>query len=127
MSDERCLLCSEPPEDNHHVTGTDAGDAYLDPGLTGPLCHDCHELVGDDAHTAGMPTPETTDTFLGSLKLRLSRTASFVGRVAECLPEPFASFFALLATHLARWAARLHDSITVLDENLPQWRGLAGV
>jgi hypothetical protein len=126
VNDKRCLLCPEPPEDNHHVTGRGPDGRYLDPKLVGPLCHDCHELVEED-NTAGAPDHASTETFLGSLELRLSRTAGFVGRVAATLPDPFATLFAWLASHLARWASRLHDSLAALDQNAPQWRTIPGV
>ncbi len=123
---ERCLLCPDSPEDGHHVTGRDRDGRYLDPKLTGRLCHSCHELVSDDEHTAATQDA-VSDTFLGGLELRLSRSASFVGRVAQAVPEPFATFFGWLATHLAGWASRLRASLAALDQNAPGWRAIPGV
>jgi hypothetical protein len=102
----RCLLCEDPSEDRHHLTATDERGAYLDPELRAPLCHDHHELASDDLHTVGTPAGSRSTTFLGSLELRLTRTAAFLGRVADAAPEPFASFLALLALHLARCCTR---------------------
>src|SRR5271154_2787479 len=119
---DRCLLCPDPSDDRHHVTGRDANGHYLDPKLTGPVCHSCHELVGEDWNTADVPDSAAADTFLGSLELRLPRTASFGGRVAEVAPDPLSTFLAWLATHLAAWANRLRGSIDALDQNAPGWR-----
>jgi hypothetical protein len=126
MSD-RCLLCLDPPEDGHHVTATGDDGRYLDPKFTASVCHSCHELVGDDLNTIGTPRGATTDTFLGSLELRLTRTAAFVGRVAEAAPEPFATCLGWLAAHLERWASGLRTAIGALDQNAPTWRTIPGV
>jgi hypothetical protein len=123
----RCLLCLEPSDDRHHLTGCDADGERLDPELTGRLCHSCHELAGDDMNTAGIPDRPAADTFLSSLELRLSRTASFLGRVAEATPDPLRGFLACLARHLAEWARRLRTSIGALDQNAPGWRKIPGV
>jgi hypothetical protein len=122
-----CLLCPGPSDDRHHITATDASERYLDPELTGRLCHSCHELAGDDVNTVGTPPGSSSDTFLGSLELRLTRTAAFVGRAATAAPDPLATFLRWLATHLARWARGLRTSLEALDKNVPGWRAIPGV
>ena len=122
-----CLYCPEASEDRHHLTSRDARGRYLDPDLTAPLCHSCHELVGDDWHTIEVQDESTADTFLASLEVRLTRTASFVGRLADAVPEPLHTFLSWLACHLATWAGQLGDSIRALDRGAPGWRALPGV
>jgi hypothetical protein len=114
-------------EDGHHVTGRDAKETYVDPTFKAPLCHSCHELVGEDWNTIGVQDASAAETFLDSLELRLTRTASFIGRVAEPGPEPFRTFLLALAVHLAAWATRLHEVIAALDQYLPAWRTTPGI
>jgi hypothetical protein len=124
---DRCLLCPAPAEDRHHLTGRGDDGRYLDPKLSGPVCHDCHELCGDDLNTIASSTPGSSDTFLGSLELALSRTGAFVGRCSQAFPEPLATLLALLAEHLVTWASRLRASLAALDQNAPGWRAIPGV
>jgi len=106
-----CLLCGEPAEAGHHVTWRGADGSYLDPEFRAPLCHSHHEFVRDDRWTSEGTDAGRSDPFLDSLYVRLSRTASFVGRLAESSPDPIAVFLTLLARHLAAWAAELADHI----------------
>ena len=122
-----CLLCGAPSEDGHHVTGRDANETYLDPVFKAPLCHSCHELVGEDWNTVGVQDTAPAESFLDSLELRLTRTATFTGRVAEPAPEPLRRFLLALASHLAAWSARLHEVIAALDQYLPAWRATPGI
>jgi hypothetical protein len=108
---ELCIICGAPAEAPHHVTWRGAAGAYLDPEFRAPLCHSHHEFVGEDRWTGEGTAPNRSETFLDSLELRLGRTAIFVGRVAESLPEPLATLLASLAEHLARWAAELAEYI----------------
>ena len=122
-----CLRCGEPAEAGHHVTWRGTDGFYLDPEFRAALCHSHHEFVGEDRWTIEGTNAGRSDTSLDSLYLRLSRTAFFVGRLAESLPEPLATFLASLAKHLACWADDLSRSIGVFSEYSPEWRTFPGV
>jgi len=124
-----CAICGEASDDLHDITGRDAAGEYLDPDLLAPLCHSDHELCGnDDWHTLGIHDADSDrSAFLDSLELRLTRLGSFMGRLAEALPEPLATLIGLIALHLARWSAGLGRSIVALDRYSPGWRAIPGV
>jgi hypothetical protein len=124
---ERCPLCERPRQRRHHVTGRGADGRYLDRKAVIGLCHDHHELIGDDWRTAGADDEKADETFLGSLELRLDRAAMLAGRVAQEAPPPFSWVFQVIATLLASWAASLAGSLTVLDRYSPGWRAQPGV
>jgi hypothetical protein len=122
-----CAICGEAYDDLHDITGRDSAGGYLDPELLAPLCHSDHELCGnDDWNTLGIHDASRS-TFLDSLELRLARLGSFMGRLAEALPEPLATLIGLIALHLARWRAGLGRSIVALDRYSPGWRAIPGV
>ena len=125
--DERCLFCGAPAERDHHCTGRDALGRYLDPEFVGPTCHDDHELVHDDWHTRGVGDGRVeTATFLHALELGLTRTAMFVGRLAEVTPPPLDGFLGRLAAWLAKMASGLSGSIALLDRYCPEWQSKLG-
>jgi hypothetical protein len=124
---ERSLFSSEPAERRHHVTGRGPDGRYLDPEFTAPLTHTEHELVHDDWQTLELTDSNHPETFLDSLELCLKRAGPFVGRLSETMPEPIATFLALLARCLTRWAARLEGSLHALNTYSPGWRAIPGV
>jgi len=122
-----CLLCGDPADDPHHVTGRGTDESYLDPELVSPLCHSGHELVGDDWRTAGVYEAGDRETSLELLELRLARLGMFFGRLAKHVPGPLGAFLALVGLHLARWRAGLAGAIVALDRDSPGWRDIPGV
>lgn len=122
-----CPICGHPPERLHHVTGRGADGRYLDPDAVVGFCHDHHELIGDDGRTVGAVDEKADDTFLGSLELRMRRTAMLAGRVAQAAPPPFSWVLQVIATLLASWASSLAGSLEVLDQYSDGWRELPGV
>jgi hypothetical protein len=123
----RCPLCRARAVDRHHVTGKGASGRYLDPKAVIGFCHAHHELIGDDGRAAGAVDEKADDTFLGSLELRMRRTAMLAGRISQVAPPPFSWVFQLIATLLASWATSLADSLAVLDRYSPGWRAQPGV
>lgn len=124
-----CPLCDGPAGKGHHVTGRGADGRYLDPESVLRTCHDDHMLLHDDWNTLGAAdgAANCDHTFLGSLEVRLTRTAALAGRVAETAPPPFSFVFALVAQLLAAWASRLSNSLSALDRYSPGWRASPGV
>jgi hypothetical protein len=122
-----CPLCGRHATRRHHITGKGPDGSYLDPDALVRTCHDDHMLAHDDWNTVVPVDATADDTFLGSLERRMTRAATFVGRVAEVAPEPFRWVLAVLAALLASWAARLAGSLAVLDQYSPGWRALPGV
>jgi hypothetical protein len=127
-----CLICAQAAVAKHHLTARDHRERYLDPRLTGPLCHDHHEFVGDDEYTLADGHVVDTSTGLGRLEVRLTRLAVFLGTLADSpvlagLPVPLARFLADLARHLAAWAGELAQSIQLLDRYQPGWRTIPGI
>ena len=117
-----CVRCDQPDDDAHHVTGRGADGRYLGPEFTARTCHSCHELVHDDWHTLDVVEGTAANTQLEILELGLTRTAAFVGRLADALPEPICGFMARLAAWLARCAAGLAAAIYAFDNHVPEWR-----
>jgi hypothetical protein len=124
---QACLLCREPDTCRHHLTGRDAGGAYLDPALQSPLCPSCHPLAHEDWNTAGVRDRITPTTLLDSLQLRLRRTALFLGRLAPTIPGPVGQLMAGLAEAMASWAGQLALALAALDATFPTWRKTPGV
>jgi hypothetical protein len=126
-----CLLCPEPADDPHHLTGRGHDGRYLDPQLVVPLCHSHHELAEDDLRAPGLVAPATASTTIESVAVRLQRSAIFLGRViqclAECLPGELGRFLAHFARSLQNWADDLDRSVQALDRYSPTWRAIPGI
>jgi hypothetical protein len=131
--DPECLLCGRPADDKHHPTAriADERSPYLDPELHLPVCHDDHELFGDDQkRQADLETDLATarTTILDWLEVRLRRLAAFGGRCAEAIVnETLKALVAALARHLDRWADELARAIAGLDRAYPAWRTIPEV
>jgi len=131
--DARCLICGLPKVAEHHPTARIAGDhsPYLDPELHLPVCHDDHELLGDDQKRMVDLEPTLSDelaTVLDWLEVRLRRLAVFGGRCAEAMVnETLKACVADLAQHLDRWADELARAIAGLDRAHPAWRTIPEV
>jgi hypothetical protein len=118
-----CVICGRPSVDYHHVT-----QRQIDPDVVLPLCHDHHELMGDDWHTAGIPPETEAPTVLHQLELGLRRWAMLIGRAAvHPLLAPAAPLLRVLAAWMAKWAARLRACIAGLDQACPEWRQAPGL
>lgn len=86
-----CAICGGRPVQRHHVTGRPApGTAYLDIGLTLPLCPVHHRLLHQGWRLAGLDGPRPAD------ELRLLRGGVLLrqlGAAGRPLPatccEPF--------------------------------------
>jgi hypothetical protein len=122
-----CLLCGKPADAKHHVTWRGRDGRYLDPAFRVPLCHSCHELMGEDRWTEEGTNLVPPQTFLDSLELRLRRAATFLGRLAANVCGPLGDFLAQLAKHLASWAVQLADALAAFDRYSPGWRAFPGV
>jgi hypothetical protein len=134
MRRDPCLFGGDhDAEDWHHPTGRVAGgrSPYLDRGLVAPLCHDDHELVGDDEKRRADREPDLMRpdaTSLDWIEVRLRRLAVFGARCAEAVPlEWLRIFIASLARHLDAWANELNRTIGALDLSSPGWRTLPGL
>ena len=112
------MRCGDIAVDRHHPTWRGTDGAYLDPGFKVTLCHDCHELAGDDIRVAQLDR-SAGPTVLETLELSLRRVAVFLARFD-------ASSWAPLALGLARWcldkADGLAGEIARLDHATPSWR-----
>lgn len=130
---EQCLLCGLAAAERHHPTARVAGDRspYLDAELRLPVCHDEHQLFGDDQKRDADLEPDLTDpgaTSLDWLLVRLRRLAASGGRCAEATSnETLKAFIALLAAHVERWANQLATAIAGLDRAAPAWRTIPEV
>jgi hypothetical protein len=116
----RCIFCGRPVERIHHPTGKDKHNRYLDRQFTVPVCHDHHELLGDDRHTLDLETPGAPLTWLDRVELRLRRLAVDAARLATSHPNN--RWIALAAELLVRWAGELAAFRRHLDERDPGWR-----
>ena len=127
MADTECCPCGQPAEDRHHLTGRGPDGDYLDPDLAVPVCHDDHELAGEDLRAEGLERPLRAPsgpvTAVEQVAYRLDRVGVFLGRVAEVVPALV--WVTVLAGHLRRWAEQLWGTARRLDAWDPGWR-LAG-
>ena len=117
---EPCLLCGEPSDHQHHLTGRGVDHAQLDQTLTVPLCHDHHELVHQDLRSGGIDKPLQSTTPPERIARRLERVSTFLGRVYDFFPF---SWLAVAATAVRGWATELAQFITALDQWDIRWRG----
>lgn len=116
----RCIYCGRPAERRHHPTGKDHEDRYLDREFTVPVCHDHHELVGDDRRTLGLEVSERPLTWLDRVEVRLRRMAIDAARLAHRYPDNV--WFRRAAELLARCAGELAAFRHHLDARDPNWR-----
>jgi hypothetical protein len=124
MDSDLCAICGQPADDPHHLTGRGCDGAYLDPDLTASTCHDDHELLHEDLRNEGVDKPLAQATIVEKIVYRLTRTAVFVGRMAEAIPGM--AWLANLARGLRRWAEDLRGFVAVLDAWNSGWRILPG-
>ncbi len=117
---EHCLLCGEPCEHQHHLTGRGADHEHLDPALTVPLCHNDHELVHQDLRTDEIDRPLTSATVPERIERRLERVATFLGRAYEFFPF---MWLGCAAAAVRSWATELGQFIAALDQWNTGWRG----
>jgi hypothetical protein len=126
----RCLICGAGECDGHHATGRAPNGRYLDPDVKLPLCHDHHELVGDDWRTLGVGDrkprnlPKQDLSLIEQVELRLRRAAVVAGRLAA--EHPDWPWLAALARALKRWADELARHIAAQDRRDPDWRTDSG-
>lgn len=120
----RCVYCGAEGALRHHLTGRDAQLRYLDPRLTLPLCHDCHQLVHDDLRTLDVDDPQDRaieeQPLVELVELRLRRLAVALGRIADALPD--FTWLARLAETAKWWADHLRRDVTARDARDPGWR-----
>jgi hypothetical protein len=119
----RCLRCGAAGlSRRHHPTGKDEQGDYLDPEFTLDHCHDCHELIHDDWHTAGLAdeAQATPQPAIVRLELGLRRLAVMLARHAEA--QPTNSLWPILARLAAKWAAVVAHTVRRWDERDPDWR-----
>lgn len=120
----RCAICGDDGEDGHHLTGRGPDGEYLDPELVTDLCHDDHELAGEDLRQEGLERPLTGTTAVERIAYRLHRVGVFLARVAEEVP-PF-RWIVRLAVALRNWADELNRFTSALDAWNPAWRMAGG-
>jgi hypothetical protein len=121
---EPCAMCGEPSVDGHHLTCRGANERYLDPALVAHLCHDCHELIGDDLRQEGLAKPIACASVFEKAAYRLECTAVFLARVAEYLGF---AWLDRLARSMRLWAAELRRGVQLLDAHLRAWRQIPGM
>jgi len=121
MAEQRhCAVCGKRVRmDGHHLTGRGPDGGYLDDDLVADLCHDHHELVGDDHRQQHIYDPVQSLNVLERLEYRLRRVATFLARVARGTGVGWCT---RLAGSLVRWATELRVVIIALDLGCPGWR-----
>jgi hypothetical protein len=122
--DEPCVICGVPADDPHHYGGRNHESCYLDPHATAPVCHDDHELLGDDMRAEGLEAPCVGTTVLEELAHRMEGFAVLMARVAEVRPDD--RWLANLASASRIWADDAHELVRRFDELLPDWRAVDG-
>jgi hypothetical protein len=120
----RCAICGGDPEDGHHLTGRGPDGEYLDPNLIADLCHDDHELAGEDLRQDGLEKPLAGTTIVERVSYQLHRVGVFLARVAEEVP-PF-RWVASLAVAVRNWADELNRFTSALDDWDAGWRTAGG-
>lgn len=108
--DTTCALCDRAAVDRHHLTGRTEG-RYLDPDLVAGVCHDHHELLGDDMRAEGLERPRGPMGVVRRVAHRLRCVAVFLVRLAGANPD---SLWARLGGHLRGWADELDTAVLEL-------------
>jgi hypothetical protein len=98
-----CAICGRPAKVHHHLTGRDHLQAYLDPGLVVPVCHDHHQLLHDDLRDEQLDRVHEPLAVIERVAHRLRRVAVFFTRLAKTPMD----LWAALAQTLRLWADRL--------------------
>jgi hypothetical protein len=106
------------------VTGRGPGDTHLDPNLTVPVCHGCHELSHGDLRRAGVDEPLQGATVFERGARRLQRAAMWVARLAEFLGFAWMERF---ARSLRQWGTDLLRGVALLDAHVSGWRQIPGL
>jgi hypothetical protein len=115
----RCAICGAVAEDAHHLTSRGLNLSHLDPNLKVPLCHDCHELQGDDRRHQGIEKPLRSTNPLEIVERSARGVGVFLGRLGAATEF---SWCLLLAAACVSWAETLHGVITALDRWNGGWR-----
>lgn len=101
-----CAYCGrEGRWQNHHLTGKDDQNRYLDPKLTVPACHDDHTLSSDDWNTFRLMTVDGSLPWVERVELRLRRLGCEFARMD--LAQGGETLWGRLAEACARWANEL--------------------
>ena len=104
------ILTSEPHThllEEHHVAGRD-NDEELDV----VLCLNCHTKLSAGQHDVGVYTATPAPTALERLILAMRSLGLFCEALAEAC---------------YRWAEHLAQTVSALDQYIPQWRTLPGM
>ncbi len=103
-----CVLCqTAEAEDLHHPTGRIDG-RYVDPDFVVPVCHDCHELAGDDLRAEGLERGVTASTTVEAVAHCLDCLGVFCARLANSDPSSLA---ATIGRRLRRYARDLRAEV----------------
>ncbi len=97
--------------DRHHLTGRCNGD-YVDPFLVVAMCHNHHELAGEDLRAENLERGNQHSSPVAVVAHRLHCVGVFLARLANGDPD---SMWARLAVHVRSWADELDQSL-VVDE-----------
>jgi hypothetical protein len=120
MGDDECaMLCGNPKDHDHHVSGRGHDHEQLDDEFLFPVCTSDHQLIHDDLRSEGIDNPLLADTVPEIVERCLRRRAVIVARLHERLEWPW---LALAADALARMADMLYDHVEELDYRFPGWR-----
>ena len=121
MSDDlACVICGSPAADLHHLTGRCADGSYLHPRLTAPLCHDDHELCGEDLRDEDLERPCADTSEIGQLAYGIARVATFLARAVEA--DPGKAWLEPIAEMFRECEETVYAHIRALDDHDPDWR-----
>ena len=104
------ILTSKPNKhllEKHHVAGRDN-----DEELVVVLCLNCHTKLSAGQHDVGVFTATPAPTALERLILAMKSLGLFCEALAEAC---------------YRWAEQLAQTVSTLDQYIPQWRTLPGM
>ena len=118
MSPQPCIRCGRPGKEDHHPTGRDDEDCYLDEDLVVWHCRPCHQHVHNVLRTLELDRVAGPLSVPERVELRLRRLAVFlVG-----LGPPWSLLSGPLAAAFSRWADQLAVHTRRLDSRYPDWR-----